>query len=436
MTSLVSLKTKNDYAWEMLFDKYHILDALGKELTYKISSKQINEFREARLMAKFDESSYLPEVFRDNQLSILPVSRGEYVIGKFKTHQSLNAQCFEPHTIQSIGDPQLETLNPDNLYSESLALSFAYNSGIFEKALGIRSFKPTVNGRMGSGNFEFQIMSQMPDRFTFSIQVVNSQLEIDAGYESSDAFVICEAKNHIVSELLVRQLYYPYRLWSNTIRKPVIPIFLVYTNGNFHLFIYQFTNLLDYNSLALQSHQVFSVERKTISLSEIVKIYKSITKICEPDVVFPQANSFSRILDLLSVLHDRQLSWSEVAIRYEFDLRQTDYYITACEYLGLVKRISHASEETSYALTMAAKEILNSPYKVKCMSLVRRILSTPVFNEVFKVYLQTQRVPDVNSIVTIMSELHFHQPMELSTIRRRASTVRRWMQWIVSLTEK
>lgn len=46
----------NDKAWEILFEKYNILENIEKYGHFEISSKAINEVREARLMAKFDHT--------------------------------------------------------------------------------------------------------------------------------------------------------------------------------------------------------------------------------------------------------------------------------------------------------------------------------------------------------------------------------------------
>lgn len=56
-------KTLNDKAWEKLFDKYNILEGIEKDGIMEITSKEINEFREARLMTKFDHRSNLPILF-------------------------------------------------------------------------------------------------------------------------------------------------------------------------------------------------------------------------------------------------------------------------------------------------------------------------------------------------------------------------------------
>ncbi|WP_423231967.1 hypothetical protein PVA48_15010 [Akkermansia sp. JRP_AM1] len=51
---------KNDIAWEQIFEKHRILDAIKSKGRVTISSTDINEFREARLMTKFDHRSQLP----------------------------------------------------------------------------------------------------------------------------------------------------------------------------------------------------------------------------------------------------------------------------------------------------------------------------------------------------------------------------------------
>lgn len=53
-------KSKNDIAWEKLFDKYKIINKVLSDGHTIISSTNINEFREARLMTKFDHKSQLP----------------------------------------------------------------------------------------------------------------------------------------------------------------------------------------------------------------------------------------------------------------------------------------------------------------------------------------------------------------------------------------
>jgi len=46
--------TKNDSAWDKLFKKHRIIEKLQRDGQFTISSREINTFREARLMTKFD----------------------------------------------------------------------------------------------------------------------------------------------------------------------------------------------------------------------------------------------------------------------------------------------------------------------------------------------------------------------------------------------
>ena len=56
----------NDSAWEALFQKYDILSRIAAEGQFFISANQIKEFREPRLMTKFDHRVNLPALFADN----------------------------------------------------------------------------------------------------------------------------------------------------------------------------------------------------------------------------------------------------------------------------------------------------------------------------------------------------------------------------------
>ena len=75
----------NKEAWEKIFEKYNILEKIEEQGFFKISSKEINEYREARLMTKFDNSESIPEILSKNKLSILPISSNSYMIAKFDT---------------------------------------------------------------------------------------------------------------------------------------------------------------------------------------------------------------------------------------------------------------------------------------------------------------------------------------------------------------
>lgn len=424
-----NVKIGIEEAWEILFDKYDIQSKVLQDGLFKISSSDINKCKEARLMAKFDQSTQLPQIFRNNNLSILPISRGEYIIGKFNTHERITYPHIKPIQVEI---PDLQTLDYTNLYSEASALLFAYNSGIIQDIMGSSKVAFTVNGRMSSGSFNYTIGHTLDPNQKYNINVQNAQVEIDAGYESPDSFCICEAKNVASEEILIRQLYYPFRLWKQKISKPIIPLFLVFSNDIFHIFRYEFQDLMNYNSMKLADYRAYTFADENISLSEIIEIWESIESCKEPNITFPQADSFERVLDLLSVLFETPLTRDEVTLKYEFDSRQTNYYISACEYLGLIERKNNNDGEREYRLSSDAQKIMTLRHKPKNLALVRKILERPVFHKVFGIAIEACSVPDKNEVCRVMidSALNINQ----TTIDRRSSTVRGWIDWIFRLS--
>src|SRR6266478_3316507 len=105
------MPSKNDVAWEALFENHRILDHIDADGVYQISATSINELREARLMTKFDHRIQLPSIFKQNDLTIQPNTRGTYVIGRFASYQKLLGN--EEIEIEEVPFPDgLETINP------------------------------------------------------------------------------------------------------------------------------------------------------------------------------------------------------------------------------------------------------------------------------------------------------------------------------------
>ena len=227
-----SKKTKNDIAWEKLFTKYGILQLIENKGYFEITSEQINEVRESRLMAKFDHAIKLPKIFKNNQLSILPISRNQYVIGHFETHYEVNYN--QKITATQVNLPSLiQSIDYTNIPSESIALNCAFNTGMIADLLEVEKSQVyhTLSGRMSTGEFNFNI-NNISSNEIYDFYVNASQCEIDAGFETENFLFIIEAKNKIIGDFLIRQLYYPYRLWQEKIDKKVIPALMTYSNSN------------------------------------------------------------------------------------------------------------------------------------------------------------------------------------------------------------
>ena len=182
--------SKNDAAWEELFKRHSIIDSVNCRGFHSISATQINALREARLMTKFDHKIHLPKIFQDNKLTIQPNSRGTYVIGRFASYHELPDYSSSPLEIIPF-PPDIETISPDNLFSESMALLCAYNSSMIANLLGEES-SLTVLGRMSTGKFSYFI-NDIGNTSRHSISVENSQCEIDSGFEGQKRFALIKA---------------------------------------------------------------------------------------------------------------------------------------------------------------------------------------------------------------------------------------------------
>lgn len=422
-------KSLNDKAWEELFEKYDILGNIERTGRFQISAKQIKEVREPRLMAKYDHTINLPQIFADNGLSILPITRRDYIISHFDAYHKFEpdntpiTRCSLPAYIQS--------LDSSNVPSEVIALNCAVAAGIVSDFLGDEEIVSTVSGRMGSGIFDFNI-GNLKSSTLSTVTVSNSQIEIDAAYEGIRSLALFEAKRDLSEDFLVRQLYYPYRVWKNRITKPVRPLFLVYSNGIYRLYEYEFTDPDNYSSIALVRQRNYSVEDTAITVDDIQRVLHNVMCENEPQIPFPQADSFERVINICELLDDQDLSRNDVTERYAFDARQTNYYTDAARYLGLIEK-DWENGVPLYRLTDKGRTILKMGYKQRQLSLCGAVLSHSAFTDTLKSYFETGVMPQRNDIVQIMRKSNLYNVNSDSTYERRSSTIKGWVNWIVGL---
>ena len=422
--------TKNDQAWLEIFQEKDVLHHIKQDGLFHISSEEINKKREARLMTKFDHQFQLPKVFKDHGLSIQPTSRGSYVIGAFSSYCNLPENRNLPDIQYLDLPPYLETIDSQQISSESSAILCAHLSGMLTDILEEDMFF-TVFGRMSTGTFDYTINNPKIGNRQ-KIRVENSQCEIDAGFEGVSKVAIIEAKCQSFDNFIVRQLYYPYRLWQSKLTKKVIPILLSFSNNIFTFYVFQFTDIHHYNSIKIKSIYRYCIGQNEIELSDIRQIFESIQRF-EDDrlLTFPQADKFIRVIDLLDKLRINEvpLTKDEITTEYAFDVRQTNYYISAGIYLGLIEKLP---KSTQYRLTDKGQEIMRLDPKRKNLELVRAILSHKIFHFALSQYLTHYSKPDRQEICTVMSETL--GDLNQTTIERRSQTVNKWTEWILQLT--
>ena len=425
--------TTNKEAWQILFDKYNILKEVDKNGYFKITAKQINEFREARLMTKFDNSASLPELFKDNNLTILPITSNSYMIARFQTYKKFEEP--EDEEIVKISFPEyIQSLDYNNITSEALAINCAYITQILEDFLDEEDLVPTISGKMGSGNFKFKIRKNESENEYINVSVQNSRIEIDGGFEGINSLALVEAKNVISDDFMVRQLYYPYRLWRSKINKPVRPIYMVYSNGIFNVYEYKFQDDEDYSSIKFIKSKKYSIEDTEIDIQDIQNVFNSINEFYEePQIAFPQADCFDRIINLCELLLDEPRTKSNITENYAFDERQTNYYTDAARYLGLVVK-EKDDGNILFKLTEIGRKILNLRYKQRQLEFTKLILKHKAFYDYLKLYFENSDKPTTLETIEIMKNCSLYNIEKESTYRRRASTIRGWIDWILNLS--
>lgn len=424
--------TKNDRAWETLFSRHQILHDIHTNGYYRITADMIREEREPRLMCKFDHESNLPKLFQEHGLSILPISRSEYIIGPFSIFEDVSYETQTP--IKVTLPPYVDTVNTTDLYSESATLHAAFVSGMFHQVLELSQDAPllqTVSGRMGSKQFDYEVAVR---EGTFPIEVVGSQIEIDGGYEGEKDFIIVEAKKEAVRDFNIRQLFYPYRVWSKRTNKKITPVFFTHSNDIFTFFVYEFRNANVFNSIRLVKQMNFMIDVEAISMQDIIEIAKE-TKGDEEtyEIPFPQADSFERVVDLLSLLYEQSLTKDMITENYDFTARQSDYYTNIGRYLRLIEKETKQGQ-IQYKLSSLGESIMGLPYKQKYLELTRCLFKKNVFRRVFLEWVPSMAIRK-DRIVTIMQEEKVGILAE-STLYRRAQTVIKWMDWVKRLCER
>ena len=74
-----------------------------------------------------------------------------------------------------------------------------------------------------------------------------------------------------------------------------------------------------------------------IILDDIISILSNVEITKEPNVPFPQADNFKRVVNLCELLLYNESTKDDITLNYDFDPRQTNYYTDAGRYLGLIE---------------------------------------------------------------------------------------------------
>jgi hypothetical protein len=429
---MTSRKQNVQAAWVALNKEHKLLDQVLQQGVATLTAKQIGDHYETRFVTKIGERSELPPFLADNDLAILPLSRSNFIVGHFHAFHDL--PNFDDELAKPIGGSSLVSLQmrPD---SETTSILAALDTNMFDEFLGEHPAKLGIMGRMGTGNFTFKV-----DGYDKEISVVGSQMEIDAGIETPQSIAVIEAKSTEVGSFLVRQLYYPYRSWSQRVGalRKIRPVFLTVSNDRFRLIEYRFTDPGVYSSIEEIRHETFQLVDSLISPKTANELLLAPIAPVTQGVPYPQADRVDRIVSLLVSIEDAggSIYKEDVATQQVFHSRQADYYMNAAKYLGYVEVLDETQQ--IYGLTPQGAAIVAAAPALRTHHLAERLLRDPVVREVF---LAVRRAPGYRSskplvaaaktkIEALVSDGAIQGVGTDSTAGRRAGTMVAWALWV------
>jgi len=252
----------NHEPWQSIFNTFKISKHDFDISPYIITAEQIksatshfkttNE-REVRVLCKQDSREDRPSVFIENNLFLLPIKNGTYAIIKGEGYVDIPEITSISKIYQSKLDFHLDTSQVGN--SEMQHLDFAYASSLIRTFLKDDSLVLTIRGRKYTPKFDFKVGKHL-------ILTESVQTEVDAGYEGRNQVVLIEAKNSISKNVIIRQLYYPFRQWQKHTKKEVNTLFFEKQGSAYNLYHFIFKNEMDYNSIELKNSCKYEIIEK------------------------------------------------------------------------------------------------------------------------------------------------------------------------------
>lgn len=241
----------NNESWSKIFSDYHVLKHNFDESPFQITAQQIKiscqhfkkvNQKEVRILCKQDSREDRPQVFKDNNLFILPIKNGNYIIVKGEGYVDIPEIDSKIIEYNSKLDFKLDTSEIGD--SEMQHLDFAYASSLIRTFMDDNSLVLTIRGRKFTPLFNYKVGNQ-------NITAESVQTEVDAGYEGKDKIVLIEAKNSTTNNTIIRQLFYPFKQWKTYTKKEVYLLFFEKRGEIYNIWQYGFKDENDYNSIYL-----------------------------------------------------------------------------------------------------------------------------------------------------------------------------------------
>jgi len=230
--------------------------------SFIISAEQIKECKkswtgvncqfEPRLLCYQTNDKSRPDIFKKNNLYILPIKNGEYLLSKNNIYKTL--EYTDIQIIEIKKDTSSLLLDIGN--SETSVIDNLRYSGVFESEHFLDekiTHGPLLNGRHYC-NIDMKLgLSE--------ISVRGVQYEVDCCFESEHKILLIEGKssNKIIDDFNIRQLYYPYRVIYEKIKnKEIICLFIHKLDDIINIWKYTFSEFDRIDSITCTGHYRYS----------------------------------------------------------------------------------------------------------------------------------------------------------------------------------
>ena len=160
----------------------------------------------------------------------------------------------------------------------------------------------------------------------------------------------------------------------------------------------------------------------------LLEIYNQVELIPEPKIPFPQADVFETFVEICKELNvAKSLTRDEIMDNFQINPRQYSFYISAGEYLGLIER----SRSLEKRLSELGLEVFSGDSETINLDLTYLILEHKPFYDVFGLYLKNGKIPTSDEIFEVLRNNEIYNVDSEVTLKRRATSVRSWIKWIV-----
>lgn len=250
-------------AWQKIFHDYNINNHDFETGPFELTADQIKasckgfdqtKDKEPRIICKQDTRSDRPSVFINKGLFILPKHNGQYYIIKGEGYVDVPDITEPIQDYHSKLDFELESSKVGD--SEMQFLDFAYANSLIRTFMRDPSLVLTIRGRKFTPEFTCFVGNN-------ELNISSVQTEVDAGYEGRNSIVLIEAKNFSATNVIIRQLYFPFRQWTEKTKKTVYPVFfekrVINKENIYYIWQFKFTDINNYNSIKLEKSGRFRI---------------------------------------------------------------------------------------------------------------------------------------------------------------------------------